>query len=120
MGIGDKTDGAKNRSNLFIPVSQTTSKAIESLLKQPIFIFHNVGITGWRTNNCDFLRRKNALAEGILTVSLLKTTTVLHCKADQKTETVKAQNRSKPIALSPIKSLMIAQNHDPRLDAERQ
>jgi hypothetical protein len=120
MGIGDKTDGAQNRINLLIPVPWTTAKAIESLLKQPVFIFCGVGITGGWTDNCDFLRREYALAEGVLTVPLLETTTMLHPKTDQKTKTVKAQNRSKPIALRPITSLTIAQNHDPRLGAERQ
>jgi hypothetical protein len=84
MGVGDKTDGAQNRINLFIPVSWTRLKAIESLLKQPIFIFPSAGITGRWTNNCDFLRRKNALAEGILTVSLLKTTTVCTARLTRK------------------------------------
>jgi hypothetical protein len=95
-------------------------KTIDSLLNQPVFIFRGVGITGRWTDNCDLLWWEYALAEGVLTVPLLEATLMLHRKTDQKTETVKAQNRSKPIALSPIKSLMIAQNHDPRLDAERQ
>ena len=51
MGVGDKTDGGQNRINLFIPVLRTTSKAIESLLKQPIFIFCSAGITGRQANN---------------------------------------------------------------------
>jgi hypothetical protein len=120
MGVGDKTDGVQNRNNLLIPVPWTTAKAIESLPKQPVFIFCGVGITGGWTNNCDFLRRENALAEGVLTVPLLETTTMLHRKTDQKMETVEAQNWSKPIALGPITSLTIAQNHDPRLGAEQQ
>ena len=96
------------------------AKTIESLLKQPVFIFCGVGITGRWMDNCDLLRREYALAEGVLTVPLLETTTMLHRKTDQKTETVEAQNRSKLIALGPITSLTIAQNHDPRLGAERQ
>ncbi len=44
----------------------------------------------------------------------------MHRKTNQKLETVEAQNWSKPIALGPITSLTIAQNHNPRLGAKWQ
>ena len=44
----------------------------------------------------------------------------MHRKTDQKTETVEAQDWSKPIALGPITSLTIAQNHNPRLGSKWQ
>ncbi len=92
----------------------------ESFEATNIHLFAASGSPDGRQTIVTSFRGENALAEGVLTVPLLETMMVLHRKADQKTETVEAQNRSKPIALGPITSLTITQNHDPRLSAERQ
>jgi hypothetical protein len=109
-----------NRVNLLVPVPWTPPKAIQSLLKQPIFILCSVWVTRRWTNNRGFIRRKNVLTAFVFAIPLLKSPMVLYGKADQKTETVKVQNRSKPVALGPITGLTITQNHDPGLSAKWQ
>ncbi len=62
-------------------------------------------------NNRDLIWMENALTEGVFAIPLLETMVVLNREADQKMETVNAQDWSKLIALGPITGLMITQEN---------
>ena len=51
---------------------RAASEAIESLQQKPIFLRVGVRVTGGRADNFSFVRRKNALAEGIFAITLLE------------------------------------------------
>jgi hypothetical protein len=100
-------------------VTRAPAKAIKSLEKKPIFILASVCIPGrWADDSC-LLRRKNALAEGVFAIPLLKAATVLSRQANQKSETIKSKNGCKTLAFGPVASFTITQNDNTRLRPKR-
>jgi len=74
---GGETNGTKNSINFLVPVTRAPAKAIKSFEKKPIFILTSIWVPGrWADESC-LLRRKNALAESVFAIPLLKAATVL-------------------------------------------
>jgi hypothetical protein len=95
------------------------AKAIKSLEEKPIFIFASIWVPGrWSDDSC-LLRRKNALAEGVFAIPLLKAVTVLSRQTNQKLETIKSKNRCKALAFGPVAPFTIAQHDNTRLGPKR-
>jgi hypothetical protein len=100
-------------------VTRAPAKAIKSLENKPIFIFASIWVPGrWADNSC-LLRRKNALAEGVFSIPLLKAATVLSRQTNQKSETIKSKNRCKALTFGPVASITIAQHDNTRLGPKR-
>jgi hypothetical protein len=100
-------------------VTRALAKAIKSLEKKPIFIFASIWVPGrWSDDSC-LLRRKNALAESVFAIPLLKVATVLSRQTNQKAETIKPKNRCKALAFGPVAPFTIVQNDDTRLGPKR-
>jgi hypothetical protein len=96
-------------------VSRAPAKAIESLKKKPIFILAGIGVPGrWADNSC-FLRREDALAEGVFAIPLLKAAPVLSRQTNQESETIKPKNGCKALTFGPFASFTITQNNNTRL-----
>jgi hypothetical protein len=96
-------------------VTRAPAKAIKSLEKKPIFILASIWIPGrWADDSC-LLRRKNALAEGVFAIPLLKAATVLSRQTNQKSETIKPKNGCKALAFGPFASFTITLNNNTRL-----
>ena len=87
-------------------------------MKYPIFVFSGIRITRRRPNDCNFLRRKDTLTEGIFAIALFQTPTFLCRKTDEKSGAVKTKNWGEALALRPFPTLTIAQNDDPRFSSK--
>jgi hypothetical protein len=112
---GDETNRTKDSINFLVSVTGAPMKAIKGLKKKPIFIFASIWIPGRGSDDSGLLRRKNALAEIVFAISLLKTAMVLGQQTNQEAETIKPKNRCKAIAFGPVTSFTINQNNDTRL-----
>jgi len=97
-------------------VTRAPAKAIKSLEKKPKFILTSPG--RWADDSC-LLRRKNALAEGVFAIPLLKAAKVLSRQTNQKSETIKSKNGCKTLAFGPFASFTITQNDNTRLGPKR-
>jgi hypothetical protein len=51
-------------------VTRAAAQAVKGTLEKPIFVWCYFGIAAGRTDDGDFIGRKNALAKGVLTVAL--------------------------------------------------
>jgi hypothetical protein len=100
-------------------VTRTPAKAIKSLEKKPIFIFASIWVPGRGSDDSSLLRRKNALAEGVFAISLLKAATVLSRQTNQKPETIEPKNRCKTLVLGPVAFFTIAQHDNARFGSKR-
>jgi hypothetical protein len=103
-----KSKGSENCINFVIPVVRTASKAIESALKEPKFLWIGLWIArGWAYDS-DFINGKNTLTEGIFAISLTKRTTLFNSKTNKKAKGVLAKYRGKAIAFTPYSVFMIS------------
>jgi len=102
-----------------VPVARAPAQAVKGTLEKPIFVWCSVGIAAGRTYNSEFIRRKNALAKGVLTVALTKRTMRSNRHAGKKAKGILAKNGSKLLALFPNAVLMIPKDDDARFGTER-
>eukprot|EP00957_Ditylum_brightwellii_P038536 2912584-Ditylum_brightwellii.AAC.1 len=75
-----EADGLESSFDLIEPVERGAAKTIESLANEPIGIRVGVGASQWRAHNNSFILWKNAMAEGILAVSLFEDTMMGNCQ----------------------------------------
>jgi hypothetical protein len=101
-------------------VTGATTEAIKCLQEKPIFLRISVGIARRRTNNCNLLGRKNALAERVFAIALSQSPPLLNREASQKAKGILTKNRSESIAFTPKAVFMIAEDNDPRFGAKRE
>jgi hypothetical protein len=57
---------------LGVPMPGALTEAVQGTFEEPIFILLSIGIANWRFDNRDFVVGEDALAEGILIVTLLE------------------------------------------------
>ncbi len=89
MGVhegGTETNGLKDSIDFIIPMPWAPSQTIESIKKKPVFLRICLQVARWRADNGNLLRWKNALATGILTVTLTKQVVLFNHKTDKKSK----------------------------------
>ena len=118
-GIGFEADAGKDRLNLVVPVSGTAAEAVQSFLKEPIFVFASVGVSNGWFHDSGFVVGKNALTKCIFAVTLLEGAALLHGKTDHQLHGVGAEDGGILFWLGPSAIFMIAKDHDVRFGAER-
>jgi hypothetical protein len=116
---GSETNGAKNGVDFILPVARAAAQAIKGTLEKPIFVWCYFGIAAGRTDDSDFIGRKNDLAKGVLTVALTKRTARSHCHAGKKAKGILAKDGSKLLTLFPNAVLMILEDDDAGFGTER-
>ncbi len=116
---GGETNGAKNGVDFIVPVVRAAAQAVKGTLEKPIFVWCCFGIAAGRTDNSDFIRRKSALAKGVLTVALMKRLVRIHCHAGKKAKGILAKDGSKLLALFPNAVLMIPKDDNAGFGPER-
>jgi len=116
---GGKTNGAKNGVDFIVPLVRAAAQVVKGTLEKPIFVWCCFGIAAGRTDDSDFIRQKNALAKGILTVTLTKRTARSHRHAGKKAKGILAKDGSKLLALFPNAVLMIPEDDDAGFGTER-
>jgi hypothetical protein len=85
-------------------VPRAAAQAVKGTLEKPIFVWCCFGIAAGRTDDSDFIGRKNALAKGILTVALTKRTARSHRHAGKKAKGILSKDGSKLLALFQMRS----------------
>jgi hypothetical protein len=98
-------------------VAQTPPQAIKVAKKEPIFLRISVRVTGGGMDNSDLFRGKDALAECVFTVTLLKRAAVLDGHADEELERVAVEDRRKFIRLQPNPVFVVTKHYDTRFGA---
>ena len=63
----------------------TPTETIQRFPEEPIFIFGGVGVSNWRLDNSDLVVGEDALAEGVLAVTLFEGAALFYSEADQET-----------------------------------
>jgi hypothetical protein len=61
-----------------VPMARTAAEAVQSMFKEPIFVFFSVGVANRGLDSCYLICRKNVLAHSIFKVALFKRTTTLN------------------------------------------
>jgi hypothetical protein len=64
-GVGFEADAGEDQPNLVVPVSGTAAEAVQSFLKEPIFVFASVRVTNGEFHNSGFVVKENALTKCI-------------------------------------------------------
>ncbi len=82
-------------------------ETIECPFKQPVFILLGVSVPDWWFEDSDFVRREDALTEGIFAVALLKCSVSLYGHADDEAHGVRSEDWGVLILLGPISVLVI-------------
>ncbi len=81
-GIGFEADAGEDRPNLVVPVSGTAAEAVQSYLKEPIFVFASVEVSNGWFHASGFIVGESALTKCIFAVTLLEGEALLHGKTD--------------------------------------
>ncbi len=95
------------------------TKPIESPLEQPIFTKSGLRITTRRTQDSNFVWRKNALTERVFVVALTKWTARSNGHACEETKRILTKDRGGLLALLPSTVLVILKNDDARFCKKR-
>jgi hypothetical protein len=77
--------------NLDIPVLRTAMETVEHPFKQPVFVLLGVWVPDQWFDDSDFIRREDALTEGVFAVAPLKCLVSLYGHADDEAHGVKCQ-----------------------------
>jgi hypothetical protein len=88
-------------------VSRTATETVECPFKQPVFVLLGVWVPDQWFDNSDFVRREDALTEGVFAVSLLKCLVSLYGHADNEVHGVRSEDWGVFILLEPISVLVI-------------
>jgi hypothetical protein len=118
-GIGFEADAGEDWLNLVVPVLGTAVEAVQSFLKEPIFIFASVGVSNGWFHDSGFVVGKNALTKCIFAVTLLVGAALLHGKTDHQPHGVGSEDGGILFWLGPNVIFIIAKDHDARFGAER-
>jgi hypothetical protein len=94
--------------NLDIPVSRTATEAVEPPSQQPVFVLFGIWVPDRWFDDSDFIRREDALTEGILAIALLKCLVSLDSHADDEAYGVGSEDWGVLILLGPISVLVIS------------
>jgi len=86
------------------------AKIIQRLAQKPELILVCGWVTVWRQNDSDFIWRKLSITECILTITLLESMMMLHCKADKIMQGVRFEDRSVSFRLGPATVFVIAKD----------
>jgi hypothetical protein len=70
-------------------VAGAAAEAVQRAFKKPIFVFLGIGVANGWLDDCYLIRRKNALAEGVFSVTLSEGASALDGHADQEMQHVR-------------------------------
>jgi hypothetical protein len=82
-------------------------ETVEHPFKQPVFVLLGVWVPDQWFDNSDFVRREDALTEGIFAVTPLKHLMLLYGHADDEAHGVRSEDWGVLILLGPISVLVI-------------
>ncbi len=88
-------------------MSRTATETVERPFKQPLFVLLGVWVPDRWFDNSDFVRREDALTEGVFAVTLLKCSVSLYGHADDEVHGGRSEDWEVFILLGPISVLVI-------------
>ncbi len=98
--------------DLGVPVPGASTEAVQGTFEEPILILLGIRIADWRFDDRDFIVGEDALAEGILTVALLKCTPSFDRHADHLLHCVRTEDWSILFGLYPDAVLVVTKYND--------
>jgi hypothetical protein len=88
-----KTQLVENGFDPHIPMVQTAAKPVQRALVEPVFIFCGFGISDGWLDNCNLIRREDALTECNLAISLFESAMVFKRHTEDKVHDDKHSSR---------------------------
>jgi hypothetical protein len=107
ISILAEPDFLQDGFNLDIPVSRTTKEAVERPFQQPVFVLFGIWVPDRWFDDSDFVRREDALTEGIHAIALLKCPVLLDGHADNEAHGVGSEDWGVLILLGSVSVLVI-------------